>query len=75
MRYRTVPKFAFRDAQDTEWRIRRRQVLRSPIFRWRVEEKTPDRWVLRAWAPTRKVALERMAKIWARQQAAVGTAG
>jgi hypothetical protein len=73
VRYRTVPKFTFRDWQGMEWRIRRGQSLRSPTFRWRIEQRREARWVLRALAPTRKLAKERMGTIWNREEAAVGT--
>jgi hypothetical protein len=64
-----VPKFNFRDASDVEWRIRQRKrgyTHRAPSIRWRIEQRIGEVWRLRAVAPTRKQAQERMTRLWAR---------
>jgi hypothetical protein len=63
-----VPKFNFHDPSGAPWRIRRWQPDRSGLLRWRIEQHTGTRWQLRAVAPTRKVAQERMTNLWAREE-------
>jgi len=60
-----LPKFNFRDSLGIEWRVRRGR-YRWPSMRWRIEQWTDARWLLRAFAPTRNVAQERMTTLWAR---------
>ncbi len=67
MRYRTSPKFHFRDPAGGEWRIRRPITLRSPWRpKWRVEQKNGERWLMRASADTRGAAHDRMLSLWGR---------
>jgi hypothetical protein len=64
VRYRTTPKFSIRDANGVEWRIRRAITFKSPWRpRWRVEERTGERWILRAIAQTRRSAEERLGSL------------
>jgi hypothetical protein len=62
-----MPKFNFRDSEGREWRIRRER-RNFPIahWRWRIEQRTGPQWVVRAAAPTRKLAIERMKAFWPR---------
>ncbi len=62
-----LPKFHFVDPDGREWRIRqnRLRILRVGGYRWRIECWTDSRWSLRAFAPTRKLAQDRMTRLWA----------
>ena len=68
MRYKSTPKFTFRDPGGSEWRIRRALSFKSPWRpRWKVEQLRDARWVMRATAETRKMAHERMESLWERE--------
>jgi len=61
VRYRTTPTFSVRDASGHEWRIRRAITFKSPWRpRWRVEQRTVERWILCGIAQIRHGAEERL---------------